>query len=268
MTAVHPDSVIFITLDSCRFDTFERASPLGMSQIGQLHRAQAPSYFTYGSHCAMFVGFTPTATFDPVPLLNPKRLKLFKLAGAGYPGKGGEGFQLTGANIVEGFANRGYCTIGSGAVGWFNPNTPTGVFLTQSFASFLYDGAPGAVERQVAWIESMLPGADQPAFVFLNCGETHTPYWHQGAGWSFADNCCLPFQKEDRSSDCASRQTACLRHVDQALSQLLAKFMQATVLICADHGDAWGENGVWEHGIPHEKVLTVPMLMRYKGTPI
>jgi hypothetical protein len=268
MMKVHPESVLFVTLDSCRFDTAARAGTLAMSQVGPLHQARAPSHFTYGSHSAMFVGFTPVATYEPIPILNPKRAKLFKLAGAGFAGKGGEGFELRGANIIEGFSNLGYTTIGSAAMAWFDPDTLTGVHLTHSFETFKFDGRLGASERQVTWIIEQLSVVNGPAFVFINIGETHVPYWHQGAEWSPDDNCCAPFQAEDRYDDCARRQLACLKHVNEVISPLLEMFMPATILICGDHGDAWGEDGVWEHGVPHEKVLAVPLIIRLRGEPI
>ncbi|TXC69767.1 hypothetical protein FSB78_01405 [Sphingomonas ginsenosidivorax] len=268
MTELDPESVLFITLDSCRFDTMANAGPLAMRAVAPMRPAQAPSYFTYGSHCAMFVGFTPVATLEPVAMLNPKAAKLFKLVGAGHPGKGGEGFELAGANIIEGFANRGHSTIGSGAVGWFNPDTPTGVHLGRPFQHFLYDGAPGAVERQVAWIGQQIDAAPGPVFTFLNCAETHVPYWHQGAAWPYDDNCCEPFQTVDRRDECAARQASSLRHIDAVLAPLIARFLHATILICGDHGDAWGEDGIWEHGVPHEKVLTVPLMIRHRGDPV
>ena len=55
----HPEpkatnNFIVITLDSCRYDTFAAVAPTNLSRLGPLHRACAPSYFTFGSHCAMF----------------------------------------------------------------------------------------------------------------------------------------------------------------------------------------------------------------------
>ena len=105
-------------------------------------------------------------------------------------------------------------------------------------------------------------------FLFANLGETHVPYWHQGAAWSAADNCCVPFQTVDRAQDCALRQRLCLEHVDRQLGGLLDRFAGATIFVCADHGDAWGEDGVWEHGVPHPAVLTVPWLLRVRGQPV
>ena len=34
-------------------------------------------------------------------------------------------FNLQGSNIIVSFRRQGYCTIGSGAVDWFDPNTGT-----------------------------------------------------------------------------------------------------------------------------------------------
>ncbi len=57
---VDAESVLFVTLDSCRYDTFASARIPTLRAVAPLHRAQAPGHFTYGSHAAMFVGFTPS----------------------------------------------------------------------------------------------------------------------------------------------------------------------------------------------------------------
>ena len=41
--------------------------------------------------------------------------------------------------------------------------------------------------------------------------------------------------------------------------------MDATIVLTADHGDCWGEDGLWEHGISHRRTLEVPLLMRGSG---
>jgi len=50
------DDVLFITLDSCRYDTFVSATAPNIKAVGELWKAQSPSYFTYPSHLAFFVG--------------------------------------------------------------------------------------------------------------------------------------------------------------------------------------------------------------------
>ena len=267
--AIEPSSVLFVTLDSCRYDTFTGAQVPNLRQVGPLHKAQAPSYFTFGSHAAMFAGFTPGVAAAAAPLINPKFGKIFKLAGAAFPGKGGEGFTLAGRNIIAGFKNLGYRTLGSGAVAWFDPSTEAAQLLIGEFDEFLYPGNSWSLGRQLAWIDQQLAqSSGSPIFLFLNIGETHVPYYYEGAPWNREDNPCVPFQTVDRSADCRLRQRACLEFVDAALRPLLKRFADATIVLCGDHGDCWGEDGLWEHGISHERTLTVPLLLRLRGTEI
>lgn len=256
-----------VTLDSCRWDTFAGASLTALHHVGPAHKAHSPSYYTYGSHSAMFTGFTPGVASLRQPLLNPKFGKLFRLDGGGSIPPGGAAFSLRGPNIVEGFRRLGHHTLGTGAVGWFDTDVETGHHLTQSFDEFWYTGSTSSVEQQVAWVMARLP-AQGPVFAFLNVGETHVPYYFQGADWSADDNPCAPFQTVDRSAECRQRQRLALEHVDAALSDLIDHFLGATILVCADHGDCWGEDGLWEHGVSHEKTLAVPLLLRVRGEAI
>ena len=266
---LHDSSVLLIPLDSCRYDTFENAQTPNMRNVGPLHKAKAPSYFTFGSHAAMFVGFTPGVPTARQKLLNPKYGKFFRLEAAGSPGHLPGLFILSGPNIVSGFARLGFVTIGTAAVGWFDPRIETGQVLTKSFEHFFYPGNTHSLAKQLEWVMSSLEvAAGRPVFLFLNAGETHVPYYFEGAAWSPADNPCVPFQSVDRAADCRLRQTACLEFVDRMLGDLLTMFSHASTLICADHGDCWGEDGVWEHGISHEMTLTVPLLLRVLGQAI
>jgi hypothetical protein len=261
------NDVLLISLDSCRFDTFHSANLRHLCEISPVTAAQAPSYFTYASHSAMFVGFTPGVAGSAKPFIDPKFGKLFKLTTGGHPGKGTEGYTLQGRNIIEGFKNLGYTTIGAGAMGWFDPDTPTGRHLSESFDHFFLPG-PYHLRQQLDWIDARLAEAHGPTFTFLNVGETHVPYWHEGASWSPDDNPCIPYQTVDRSEECRTRQRACLEYADRLLGPLLERHMDGTILVCGDHGDCWGEEGLWEHGISHPMTLTVPLLIRYKGAPI
>lgn len=271
------DSVLLITLDSCRYDTFQRATLRHLPQVGPLHRAEAPGYFTYASHAAMWVGFTPGVARSRRPWLNPKMGRIFRLGNAGFARPDScDAFTLQGASIVEGFARQGYCTIGSGAVGWFDTDTDTGRLLTHAFDQFHFSGAPWHLRQQLAWIDQQLAAtpSEQPCFVFLNVGETHVPYWHEGAPWPQGPSPCLPFGGDAALGERCSRrrsrrqQRLCLEWVDAELAPLLARFAASTVLVCADHGDCWGEDGLWEHGISHWATLTVPLLLRVRGEPV
>lgn len=263
------NSVLFITLDSCRYDTFESAQAVSLRSVGQLHCAEAPSFFTYGSHAAMFVGFTPGIASVSSRFINPRFGRLFRLQRAGWPGLVEPGFEVEGCNIVDGFRNQGYLTFGTGAVGWFDPAAPAAATLTKGFDSFFFAGNRGAA-AQVDWLSQALnvelgKVASPDVFAFLNVGETHVPYHFHGAPWSDQDNPCVSFQGVDRRADCQERQRLCLEYLDSVLAPLIERFRHATILVCADHGDCWGEDGLWGHGFAHAMTLTVPLLIRYKG---
>ena len=263
------EAIILITLDSCRLDTFESSFTPSISKVGPLHKAKSPSYFTYASHAAMFMGFLPSIS-EAIAFVNSKFAKVFRLSQAAFQAvRAKEGFELSGNSIITGLKRKGYFTIGTGSVNWFDPETETGRELVRDFEEFWFAGNTWSLTHQLKWIDSQLARElERPPLIFLNIGETHVPYWHQGAQWSKEDNPCLPFQKQDRRRDCQERQRACLEFVDKQLAPLLERFNDGTVIICSDHGDCWGEDGIWEHGVSHEKTLAVPLLMRICGSPV
>jgi hypothetical protein len=257
----NPD-ILFITVDSCRYDTFEAADAPNLKAIGPLYRAYSPSHYTYGAHASFFMGFTPGVAEKSESYINPKFAKIFKLDNAGLPGFAPAYMSLKGKSIMEGLRKKGYFTIGSGAAGWFNDKTETGKVLTSDFDVYYYSGNTYSICRQLDWINTQMNKTSAPKFVFLNVGETHVPYYYESAPWDRMDNPCRPFAKDNDAQKCLTRQKACLEYIDHKLAPLLARFAKATILACSDHGDCWGEDGLWEHGIHHPKTLEVPLLFR------
>jgi len=260
-----PESILFITLDSCRYDTFEQTPAPALKSVGPLHRAYAPAAFTYASHCAMFMGFTPGNPHVREPYVNPKFAKFFKMVGPGFVGGGPEFMALEGRNILDGVRRKGYVTIGTGAVDWFDTSTETGRLLSADFDRFFRPPTMWDVAQQVEWTTAQLTDIapeHRPVFAFLNVGETHAPYYHHGADWDWHVDPCVPFGTHNDAAECRRRQSACLHFVDTQLAPLIESFRNSTIILCGDHGDAWGEDGLWEHGIFHEKVFEVPLLFR------
>lgn len=256
-------SVLFITLDSCRYDSFLAANCPNLKSVGPLAKAAAPGYFTLSSHAAMFVGFTPGATWAAEPLINPKHTRIFRLVGGGFARPSTKPpFTLEGRSIIEGFRLLGYWTLGTGAVGWFDPSGPTGRILSQDFHEFFYPGTVAGAARQVTWARQKLAGFDDDVMLFCNVGETHVPYIYEGAPWDPSYNPCVPFAETNSAAESRRRQIACLEYLDHCLAPLFDLFADATILVCADHGDAWGEGGAWEHGFHHPKVIEVPLIFR------
>jgi membrane-anchored protein YejM (alkaline phosphatase superfamily) len=267
MSGVHETSFLFITLDSCRFDVFEAADTPNMDRVGQLNRTWAPGNFTFSSHAAMFMGFTPGDGGRREPFVNPKYGKVFKMAGGGLAGPADPFVLLDGRNIIEGLKSAGYSAVGTGAVGWFSPRTPTGRVLTSDFDEFRFWGG-ASLTKQLAFLRGEVARrGDRPIFVFLNLAETHVPYYFEGAPWDPEHNPCVPFGESNDRDECWRRQRESLEYVDRAIGSLLEDFSHANTIICSDHGDAWGEDGLWEHGIHHEKVLEVPLILRLQHAP-
>ncbi len=254
--------VLFVTLDSARYDAFTQAALPNVRAIGKVWRAWAPSHFTFGSHAAFFVGFTPGISERAEPFVNPKYGRIFRLYNGGAPGMHPGYFLLHGRTIVEGFKNQGYRCVGTGAVRWFDPATPAGQLLTEDFDEFLFLPLPD-VRQQVKWVIEKAEEARsdrRPVFAFLNAGETHVPYWHPEAEWDRNINPAQAFGRNNDAQEARRRQIACLEWIDCHIYPLLAYFHDAAIVLCADHGDCWGEDGLWEHGIHHRFTLEVPLV--------
>ena len=57
--------------------------------------------------------------------------------------------------------------------------------------------------------------------------------------------------------------TSTLEWVDGGLASLIQRFVASTVMVCADHGDCWGEDDLWGHSISYPAWLVVPLLLRF-----
>ena len=154
----HPDSLLLITLDSCRFDTLSSCSVPVISGVGPIHKVMAPSYFTYASHAAMFVGFTPGDGMSQEAIVNPKCGKLVRLHGGGSPSRANDRFVLRGRSMMEGFNNAGYITAGTGAVKWFDDSSDVGRLLVQDFQHYMYAGNAWSLRKQLHWLSETVGG--------------------------------------------------------------------------------------------------------------
>ena len=130
----------------------------------------------------------------PTTLAQSQSRQIIENGKRGFRGNEADGIQLDGPNIIEGFRRLGYRTIGSGAVGWFDPKTETGAVLSQPFDSFFYPGNTWSLREQLKWIDDELNNLPKstPTFLFLNVGETHVPYWHIDADWPREPSPCTP----------------------------------------------------------------------------
>jgi hypothetical protein len=253
-SVIDSHDVLFVTLDTLRYDVAAACYSAGRTpQLervlppGGWERRHAPGSFTLASHAAFFAGFLPTpATPGPHP-------RLFALR---FPGS--ETIAETTAvfdapDIVAGFRGRGYATICIGGVGFFNKQTPLGrvfpaLFDESHWSPKLGVTDPRSTEHQVDLAlrrVAELP-ANRRVFLFVNVSAIHQPNRHYLAG---------------ATEDCLESHAAALEYVDGHLGRLftgLRKRAPWLVVICSDHGTAYGEGGYTGHRLAHPVVWDVP----------
>ena len=243
--------IVFITLDTLRFDVAERCMAVGRTPnlqrlVGAWERRHTPATFTYAAHQAFFAGFLPT------PIAPGPHPRLFAMAFEGSETTVAETAVFKAPNLVHGLADAGYHTIGIGGVGFFNKRNPLGNVLPGLFAECHWSEAmgvtsPTSTECQVALARSCLAAhPEQPVFLFINVCALHQP-----------NNLFL----DPTQPDSPDSQAAALAYVDGALGPLIESLEargNVVGIICSDHGTAYGEDGYSGHRLSHPVVLDVP----------
>ena len=257
----HPMNFLLLVYDSCRYDVLEAAQTPVLDTYSRIVLAQAPANFTFASHQAFFVGFLPNAV-DNVPYYNRFCKQLIGLPGIGEPQVVKDALMKVPSswNLVRGFRDRGYQTVGTGAMNWFRQES-----LTADFEHFLYTGTDA--DAQIDYLLSEIT-PDKPFFGFINFGETHTPYWFKGK----SSHCPVDVRArrmiwppvEDgptgQANEAFQHQVACAEYLDSRLPRLFQALPGETlVVLTADHGECFGEDGYWGHGVNHPKVFEVPL---------
>jgi len=244
---------VLITIDSLRYDVFE-AADLPFLKSHEHTKAYTHGTYTLPAHDAFFTGKLPctySGTFDTVArsyrqtdgvpqwrLMNPE---------SDGPAK----YKLEGRNIIHGFKNLGYHTIGTGAVGWFNRQKPAHIPAIDDFNAFGWFGEFVVAKEQIEFCLKQILKHGSPYFAFINFGETHHTFrineQDQGTGYGDFDQCF-------------KAQTRCIEYLDDIIENFIKKISEADIIICSDHGECFGEDGLWGHSFFHEKIIEVPII--------
>ncbi|MFE3865488.1 STM4013/SEN3800 family hydrolase [Streptomyces goshikiensis] len=249
--------IALITLDSLRYDTARDALAAGLTPNlakllpadGWEHR-HAPGTFTFASHQAVFAGFFPTPAHSGAGVP-----RLFACRPPDGRTTRPTTFVFDDDNIVTGLARHGYRTVCIGGVDFFASGTPLGSVFPAKFAESYWrpefgPTRPDSTGHQVDQALTVLrqhAGRPEPLFLFLNVSANHVPHHH--------------YRPEARGVDCRESQIAALAYTDAELGRLLGALADAgqwLVVICADHGDAYGDDGYHGHGNAHPSVTSVP----------
>ena len=263
---------VLIVFDSLRWDIFKKSEASFLKGLGTWKKAYTHGTYTLPAHMSFFAGKLPhsldceeyydtaAARFDRGnrrTYRNSKQLWRLSNPEALAPSK----YTLEGKNIIEGFRKQGYFTIGTGAVNWFNPDLPAGKILTEPFEKFRFFSGPDykshtSSEDQIEWLLDSVLKVTKPYFLFVNFGETHHRFVYKDCPWYDEQN---PYGNR---SECKSRQRHCIEYLSKQVEKLLSPLKNYDLVLCSDHGEAMGENGLWGHGFYHKKVIEVPLLIK------
>ena len=248
-------NILLITMDSLRYDVARAAHAAGDTPELARHlpasgwqARHAPGSFTYPSHHAIFAGFLPKPARPGTP-----ESRLFECR----PPEGKQvrptTYVIDGDNLVTGLAGAGYHTACIGGVDYFAGQTPLGRVFPKMFAESHWNTSfasaePDSTRHQVDQAHAILKeNDDRLLMMFLNVSATHVPHHHY-----------LP---EPDAVDGWRSQYAALAYADGQIGRLfgiLPDHGDWLVVICADHGDAFGDDGYDGHVNAHPAVMTVP----------
>lgn len=272
--------VLFATIDSLRLDVAQATPAPGLASVGRLRRAETPATFTLPAHWSFFCGFLPRVVDDLGPLIDG-RSRVWRPASA-RPDVGQPLIEFSARTVIEDFAERGYETFGLGGVQFFDPIGWGG--FAELFQTFAYhgqrSGQPIDLRRR-----STCDGLDvliasirsaPRFFAFVNFSETHFPYVDASSvidpgtrqmlelvAVKHVTKSTEPSPSIEVRSRLLSLQSLALAKVDRAFVALLevvrARPRSCLIVACSDHGEAFGEQGNYGHGISHPQVWPVPL---------
>lgn len=252
-------SFLIVTLDSCRWDSYQKAITPNLDSFAEFRKAGSQATFTYSSHLAMYMGIFPNCDDLNISYYNRYTKQLFRIDERPTDNKPLVHFPKGTKNIIEGFNKLGYNTFGTGAVAWFkHPD------LVSPFRNFLYTGT--YLDAQLAFLKRKISeDLTAPFFALLNIGETHEPYAFGGKvpPLNITRKRMLTKDRYEFLDDQWNMQVDAMSYVDRTLAPFLEQIENSernvTVIVCADHGECFGEDGMHGHGFYHPKVMEVPL---------
>lgn len=264
------NNILLIIMDSARYDVVAAAKTPNMDYIGPLEARWSYSSWTFPAHQVFLMGLMPHTSPAKVHASNVYRAEYAQWQ------------QRTGIEEIN-FAdftprlslpfflkNKGYRNEAFVSMPVLNPTTNLNQYFHRYELMEKHNDFPGMIEL----IE---PTAQQPTFYMLNLGETHYPYAIRGEAQPDTpilhgvhgtlkhsrDAETDVWFSEAQFDDMKLAQQRAVEEIDRCLPDLFRKFdhMPTHVIITADHGELFGEEGYFGHGpIQHPKVLQVPFL--------
>jgi len=270
-------NLVFITLDSCRYDSWTAAEPKTLARLGPVERRYSFATWTAPSHYNLLTGLIPHTS--PPHVFASEYYKEDFLRYSERLGVEGIEFKrfLPHLWLPTFLKEIGYRTHGMVSLPVLNPLTG----INRSFDTF--ELMPSHNDM-AAMVDQMHFDSDQPAFYMLNVGETHYPYalpHEDPKDWPRISGVHGVFKRlEDASEDqpqptepreffdqakmgeLRDRQIRAVDYLDGVFARLFDLLPDDTwVIVTSDHGELFGEEGFFGHGpVQHPKCTEVPFV--------
>lgn len=272
-----PRNLVFITYDSCRFDSALAAKAPNLARLGALEARYSYASWTAPSHFTFLMGLVPHRSPAHVYASEVYKQDFCRWSERlDIPDLKFETFlpQLSLPGMLK---RHGYRTVARVSMPVLNPFT----ILNSSFDD--YRLMPNHNDF-AGMVQEVSFSRDQPNFFFFNLGETHYPYMLEDsslphisglhgvaktlaaggdAGGALARGAEMDseaFFAGDVMRGLHNQQIRCVEYLDRLLGALFDKSPADTwFMVMGDHGEAFGEGGYFGHGpVMHEKVFQVP----------
>ncbi len=270
------NDLIYIIMDSCRYDTYLAAATPNIDRLGRVEKRYSYASWTSPSHYVMLMGLTPHSSpagvfasevYKEDFVLWRERLGVADLEFKSF---------IPELSLPYKLRQLGYRTVGRVSLPVLNQYTTFSAYFDDYRLMDDHNDFGGMIEE-------MTFDPRRPTFYFLNLGETHYPYMLSKAEapvlhgvhgvFKHLDDLVIdPQQGEKDPTDkffnhdqlqlLRSQQVKACEHVDGLLSRLYDKAPAGThFIITADHGELFGEGGFFGHGpVFHPKVFEVPFV--------
>lgn len=269
------NNLVFVVLDSCRYDSFVKAATPNMDRLGTAEKRYSFASWTSPSHFTFLMG--------QVPHTSPRRVfasEVYKQQFASWvarldiPDLSFRSF-VPDLCLPKVLKRHGYWTVARVSMPVLNPMAG----LSRDFDEYSLMSNHNDFAGMVREIE--FPDGEQ-RFYFLNLGETHYPYMlttqelprisglhgvAKGMDHLLSRSADVPTEEPeffplDTMKFLHEQQVRCVEYVDGLMGELFAKCPPRThFVVTADHGELFGEENYFGHGpVMHQKCFEVPFL--------
>lgn len=273
------NNLVVVILDSCRYDTFMAAAPRVITSLGPVEMRYSYATWTAPSHYNLLMGLLPH-TSPPHVFASEYYKRDFVTYNTRLGTEDMEFSKLVPTLYMPVYLRDvlGYGTHARTSLPVLNPRTP----LNAGFDSFKLMPTHNDM---AAMLDDMTFEEDRRSFWLLNVGETHYPYatpdedpgdWPRISGvhgvfkhlddhvvgGKLVDDDAPTFFDRAELDALRDRQVEAVRYLDDVFARLFELVPPNTwIVVTADHGELFGEDGYFGHGpVHHDKVYEVPFL--------